>query len=114
MSPLGESSSLTSERVSAASDIINNEFLVVHGASQPLDEHPWCSQSDTSPVLFLPRPVGQLLNDDGVAYRHDRMDHLSMQALAMSRQLAFCGSLPASHLLVGLAAFPVQLLLAAS
>src|SRR5260221_4727441 len=84
-----------------------------NGASQQLNEHPWCSESDASPVLFLPRLVGKFLDDDGVAYRHELMDLLPMQALAMSRQLAFFGGAPLSHLLVGLAAFPVQLLLAA-
>src|SRR5216683_3596867 len=83
-----------------------------YGASQLCYEHPWCSESDASPVLFLPRLVGEFLDDDGVAYRHELMDLLPMQALAMSRQLAFLGGLPASHLLVGFAAFPVQLLLA--
>ena len=38
-----------------------------NGASQPLDEHPWCSQSDASPVLFLPPLIGNLFQDDGVA-----------------------------------------------
>src|SRR5258708_16162620 len=83
-----------------------------NGASQQLNEHPWCSQPYTFAVLFLPRLVGKFLDDDGVAYRHELMDLLPMQALAMSRQLAFFGGAPLSHLLVGLAAFPVQLLLA--
>src|SRR5260370_4684528 len=46
------------------------------------------------------------------ATRRELMALLPMQALAMSRQLAFFGGAPLSHLLVGLAALPVQLLLA--
>jgi hypothetical protein len=84
-----------------------------NGASQQLNEHPWCSESDASPVLFLPRLVGEFLDDDGVAYRHELMDLLPMQALAMSRQLAFFAGLPASGFLVAPTCLPVQLLLAA-
>src|SRR5260221_1267321 len=83
-----------------------------NGASQLCYKHPWSAKPYTFAVLFLPRLVGEFLDDDGVAYRHELMDLLPVQALAMSRQLAFFAGLSASHLLVGLAAFPVQLLLA--
>src|SRR5438067_8575838 len=108
MSPLGESSSLTSERVSAASDIINNEFLVVHGASQHLYKHPWCSQSYALAILLLPRFVPDLFQNDRVADRHDRMHVLAMQTLAMSCQLVFSGRLASARLLVALARLPEE------
>ena len=84
-----------------------------NGASQHFYEHPWCSQSHASPVLFLPRLVGKFLDDDGVAYRHNLMHQAAMQALAMSRQLALFLGLPASRFLVASARFPGQLPLAA-
>jgi hypothetical protein len=85
-----------------------------NGAPQHLDEHPWCSQSYASPVLFLPRLIGNLFQDDSVALAHDLVDLFAMQALAVRSQFAFLGSLPATGPLVGLAAVPAQLLLAAS
>ena len=96
----------------AGSNFNQGAARACNGASQQLNEHPWSAKSYTFAVLFLPRLVGEFLDNDGVAYRHELMDLLPMQALAMSRQLAFLAGLPASGFLVGLAAFPVQLLLA--
>src|SRR5713101_1767076 len=57
-----------------------------NGAPQEFYKHPWCSQSYTSPILFLPGLVGNFLNDDGVADRHDLMNLVPMQALAVRGQ----------------------------
>jgi hypothetical protein len=76
------------------------------GASQQLDEHPWGAQSDAFAILLLPRFIADLFKNDGVPHCDHLMDKPPMQALAMSRQLALLRCLPASRLLVGLAAFP--------
>src|SRR6266571_3060663 len=79
-----------------------------NGASQYFNKHPWCSQSDASPILFLPGLVGNLFEDDGVAYRHDLVDLLPMQALAVSGQSAFFGRFSAAGFLVATAPLPMQ------
>ena len=83
-----------------------------NGAFQETDKHPWSSQSHTLAVLFLPAFVRNLFEDDRVAHRHDGVDPLAMQALALSRQFAFGVGFPAPDFLVGAAALPVQFLLA--
>src|SRR5258708_1146069 len=97
----------------ACGDFNQGAARACNGASQLCYKHPWCAQSDASPVLFLPRFVVEFLEEDGVAYRQELMDLLPMQALAMSRQLAFFAGLPASGFLVAPTCLPVQLLLAA-
>jgi hypothetical protein len=74
-------------------------------------KHPWSTKPYTFAVLFLPRLVGDLFDDDGVAPRHELMDLTPVQALAVSGKSAFFGGLSASGLLVALAAVPVQLVL---
>src|SRR6266481_3243501 len=106
MSPLGESSSLTSERVSAASDIIDDEFLVVHGALQVVNEHPWGTTSHASAIAFLPAFIGNLLANDGVAHGHDLVSEPAMQALAVGGQLALSGRFAAPAGLVAAALLP--------
>src|SRR6266446_3518775 len=106
MSPLGESSSLTSERVSAASDIIDDEFLVVHGALQVVYEHPWGTTSHASSVAFLPAFIRNLLGDDGVAHTHDLVGELAVQALAVGRKLALSGRFASLSGLVAPALLP--------
>src|SRR5579864_2701634 len=83
-----------------------------NGAFQEFYKHPWGSQSHASPILLLPRLVGKLFEDDGVAHGHDLMDLFAMQTLAVGSQLAFFGGLSASGLLVVSARFPVELVLA--
>ena len=83
-----------------------------NGAPQECYKHPWGSQSNASPILFLPRLVGKLFENDGVAHSHDLMHLFAMQTLAVGSQLAFLSGLSASGLLVVAARFPVQLLLA--
>src|SRR5438309_11808233 len=64
-----------------------------YGASQLCYQHPWGAKAHASSILFLPRLVGNLFEDDGVAHAHDFMDQAAMQALAMGCELAFFGGL---------------------
>jgi len=45
-----------------------------NGASQLCYQHPWGAKAHASSILFLPRLVGNLFEDDGVAHTHDFMD----------------------------------------
>src|SRR5258708_19464616 len=83
-----------------------------NGALQAFYKHPWGSQSNTAPILLLPRLVGELFEDDSVAHGHDLMDLFAVQALAVGSQLAFFRGLSAPGLLVVSARFPVELILA--
>jgi hypothetical protein len=83
------------------------------GASEHRYKHPWGPQSYASPIAFLPRPVRNLFEEDGVPHCHDLMHLTSMQALAMGSELAFSGGFALPGFLVARAAFPDQLLLAA-
>src|SRR6266852_4365906 len=83
-----------------------------NGTSQMLYQHPWGTKAHAASILFLPRLVGNLFQDDGVAHPHDLMDHATMQALAMGCELAFFGGLAPPGGLVAHALFPVQPLLA--
>jgi hypothetical protein len=97
----------------ACGDFKQGAARACNGASQHVYEHPWCSQSHASPILFLPCLVGKFLDDDGVTYRHDLMHQAAMQAFAVSRQLALLSGLPAARFLVASTRFPVQLPLVA-
>src|SRR6266567_764462 len=77
-----------------------------NGALQEFYKHPWGSQSNASPILLLPRLVGKLFEDDGVAHGHDLMGLFAMQTLAVGSQLAFFSGLSAPGLLVVSARFP--------
>src|SRR5215470_6468355 len=82
------------------------------GALQERYKHACGSQSNAAPILLLPRLVGKLFEDDGVAHGHNLMHLFAMQTLAVGSQLTFFGGLSASGLLVAAAHFPVQLLVA--
>src|SRR5713226_7049915 len=59
-------------------------------------------------ILFLPGFVGKLLRNDRIATLHNLMHKLSMEAFAMSGQLALPRSEPVSGSLVPLAVTPTQ------
>ena len=106
MTPLGEPGA-------ACGNFGQGAARTCNGAPESVYKHPWGSKSYASPIAFLPRLVGNLFKQDGVPHRHDLMDEASMQALTMSRQLAFSGSFALPGFLIAPAAFPGQLLLAA-
>src|SRR5713226_3954979 len=60
-------------------------------------------------ILFLPGFVGKLLRNDRIATLHNLMHKLSMEAFAMSGQLALPRSEPVSGSLVPLAVTPTAL-----
>jgi hypothetical protein len=82
-----------------------------NGASQLLDEHPWCPKAHALAVLFLPACVGNFLQEDRVAHGHDLMGLFALQTLAMSSQFALFFRFGAPGLLIALALLPRQLLL---
>ena len=106
MTPLGEPGA-------ACGNFGQGAARTCHGASESVYKHPWGSKPYASPIAFLPRLVGNLFKQDGVPHRHDLMDLAPMQALTMSRQLAFSGRFALPGFLIAPAAFPDQLLLAA-
>src|SRR6266436_797805 len=112
MSPLGESSSLTSERVSAASDIIDDEFLVVHRASQVLYQHPGGTHAHALAITFLPAFVRNFLDVYVVTNTYNLVDKPSMQALAMGGKLAFVMSYSSFRGKIPLAILPGEASLA--
>src|SRR5260221_467558 len=57
-------------------------------ASQVVYEHPWGGVSNALAILLLPGFVGEFLGTNGVATTDDFMNHPSMQAFAMGRELA--------------------------
>jgi hypothetical protein len=77
-----------------------------NGAFQECYKHPWGSQSNASPILLLPCPVGKLFEDDRVAHGHNLMHLLAVQTFAVGSQLALFGGFAAPDFLVGAAAFP--------
>src|SRR6266568_56564 len=83
-----------------------------NGAPQVCYKHPWSTKPYTFAVLFLPRLVGDLFEDDGVAHCHEIMNLAPMQTLAVSGEPMFFGCLFASCFLVALAAFPAERVLA--
>src|SRR5258707_12742365 len=87
-------------------NLVQGAARACNGASQMVDQHPWGAKSRASSVAFLPRFVGNLFEDDGVAHTHDLMDHTPMQALAMGGQLALAGRFAAPGDLVATALLP--------
>jgi hypothetical protein len=81
------------------------------GAFQPCYEHPWCTKSHTLPKLLRPRAIGDLFGDDGVPHRHDLMDQVPMQTLAVGGEPALAGGFASPRGEVPLAVFPPQALL---
>jgi hypothetical protein len=77
-------------------------------AGQMLYKQPWGAKSDASTILLLPGFKGCFLDGDGGAHLCYAMRQLSMQALAMSGQPAFCIGVPSSGRFVPLTLFPVQ------
>src|SRR5438128_1338685 len=71
-----------------------------NGASQLCYKHPWCAKSYATSVLFLPRLIRNFFENDGVAHCHNLMHLASMQALAMSGQLALFFRLAPARLFV--------------
>jgi len=87
-------------------NLVQGAARACNGASQMVDQHPWGAKSRASSVAFLPRFVGNLFEDDGVAHTHDLMDHTPMQALAMGGQLALFGRFAPPGDLVATALLP--------
>src|SRR5713101_4986565 len=118
MNPLGErffhtaSTAVTKlgEFAAARGNFEQGAARACNGASEHLYKHPWGSQSHTLAVLFLPRCIRNLFEDDGGAHRDDLVDFAPVQALAMSCQLALFLSLATARLLVVLTAFPPEVL----
>ena len=106
MEPLGESSSLTSEHMSTASNSINDEFLVVHGASQLVYQHPWGTQTHALAKSLLPTSRRNLFDTNVVADTDDLMHEPSMQALAVCSKLAFLVGQSASRGAIPLTVLP--------
>jgi hypothetical protein len=80
------------------------------GASQVLNEHPWCPKAHALAVLFLPAFVGNFLKEDCVAHCNDFMGLFAMQTLAMGSQFALFFRFCAPGLLIALALLPRQVL----
>ncbi len=80
-----------------------------NGALQLLNKHPWCSKPHTLPIPFLPRFIGKLFKNDGIALPDDLMHLPAMQAFAVSRQFALFFRFSSPGLLVALALLPVAL-----
>src|SRR6266699_1109837 len=83
-----------------------------NGASEQCYKHPWSPQPHAFAKEFLPRLIGNLFEQDCVAYRHNFVYFATMQALAMGCQFPFSGRFALPGLLVVLALFPDQFLLA--
>ncbi len=81
-------------------------------ASQVVYEHPWGGVSNALAILLLPGFVGEFLGTNGVATTDDFMNHPSMQAFAMGRELAFFVGKASLRGKIALAVLPDKTLLA--
>ncbi len=98
----------------ACGDFGQGAARAYNGASEQCYKHPWSPQPHAFAKAFLPRRIGNLFEQDRVAYRHNFVHFASMQALAMGCQFPFSGRFALPGLLVVLALFPDQFLFAGS
>ena len=84
-----------------------------NGASEPLYEYPWGTESHTLAKLLRPRTVRNLFGEDRGAHRDDFMDQAPMETVAMGGQLALPGGFAPPGGQVPLAVLPGEAPLAA-